>query len=117
MLVRRRSSTSSGVVVFGGSIGDGPVTGANVTVLSAQGETLGTITSDRNAAYQARITPEAGDYPIQLVVSGGTDLVTGRQPDFQMESFKAYPQDTIVNVNPFSTLVSQVARRLPGGLN
>ena len=111
------ASTSSGVVVFGGSIGDGPVTGANVTVLSARGGVLGTTTSDRNAAYQARITPAAGDYPIQLVVSGGTDLVTGRQPDFQMESFKAHPQDTIVNVNPFSTLVSQVARRLPGGLN
>jgi len=111
------ANTYSGAVVFGGSIGDGPVTGATVTVLSAQGETLGTITSDRNASYQARITPEAGDYPIQLIVSGGTDLVTGRQPDFQMESFKAYPQDTIVNVNPFSTLVSQVARRLPGGLN
>lgn len=111
------ASTSSGVVVFGGSIGDGPVTGANVTVLSARGDTLGVITSDRNAAYQARITPEAGDYPIQLIVNGGTDLVTGRQPDFQMESFKAYPRDTVVNVNPFSTLVSQVARRLPGGLN
>lgn len=111
------ANTSSGVVVFGGSIGDGPVTGANITVLSARGDTLGTITSDRNAAYQARITPADGDYPIRLVVSGGTDLVTGRPPDFQMESIKAYPQDTIVNVNPFSTLVSQVARRLPGGLS
>ncbi len=110
------ANTTGTEVVFAGSVGDGPVTGASINVISARGHTLGTFVSDSKATYQARVRPAMADYPLRLVVSGGIDLVTGRQPDFQMESVMVRATETVVNINPFSTLVTQVAGRLPGGL-
>jgi len=108
---------SSGEVTIGGSVGDGPVTGSTVTVYNASGDVIDTIVSDSHAKYQARIKAKGRDYPLRLEATGGTDLVTGRAPDFEMVSVIAHPSIKTANINPFSTLIVQVAEQLPGGLD
>ena len=100
-----------------GSVGDGPVTGATVTVYSARGAVLGTMQSDGSASFRTTIKSRGRDYPLRLVASGGTDLVTGSVPDFEMVSVVVHPSRKIANINPFSTLIVKAAESMPGGLN
>lgn len=104
-------------VVISGSVGDGPVTGATVTVYAIDGSVLGTMTSDSAASFRSTLNISATQYPLRVVVSGGIDLVTGSAPDFEMVSVMLEPSDLPVNVNPFSTLVVLLAENMPGGLN
>ncbi|MDH5515919.1 MAG: hypothetical protein OEY45_12250, partial [Gammaproteobacteria bacterium] len=106
----------SGEITVGGSVGDGPVTGATVTIYNAYGAVLDTLVSDSQAKYQIKIRAKGNEYPLRLEASGGIDLVTGRVPDFIMESVIAHPSVKTANINPFSTLIVQVAEQLPGGL-
>ena len=101
---------------IGGSVGDGPVVGATVTIYSASGSVLGTLQSDSNASYSSTVKAKGSDYPLRLVASGGTDLVTGGVPDFEMVSVVAHPSVENANINPFSTLIVKAAVTMPGGL-
>ena len=101
----------------GGSVGDGPVVGATVTVYSAKGDVLGTQQSDSTATYKLTVKAKGKDYPLRLVASGGTDLVTGSVPDFEMVSVVAHPSEKKANINPFSTLIVKSAEAMPGGLS
>ena len=107
----------AGGVTVGGSVGDGPVTGANVTVYNASGQVIDTLVSDSLAKYQVRINTASDDYPLRIESTGGIDLVTGRAPDFKMVSIIADSSIHTANINPFSTFIVQVAEHLPGGLN
>ena len=40
---------------IGGSVGDGPVVGATVTIYSVSGQVLGTLQSDSNAFYRSTV--------------------------------------------------------------
>ncbi len=104
-------------VVISGSVGDGPVTGATVTVYSNSGDILGAVPSDGNAFFSTTLQVADNQYPLRLVVSGGIDLVTGAEPDFEMVSVMLQPSDQQVNINPFTTLIVSIAENLPGGLN
>ncbi len=101
----------------GGSVGDGPVVGATVTVYSINGAVLGTQQSDSTATYKLTVKAKGKDYPLRLVASGGTDLVTGSVPDFEMVSVVAHPSEKKANINPFSTLIVKSAEAMPGGLS
>lgn len=103
-------------VTISGSVGDGPVTGATVTVLDASGAVLGTVVSDSGAGFRKTLKVKGNQYPLQLVASGGTDLVTGHAPDFKLVSVMLSPSDKVVNINPFSTLIVNTALRMPGGV-
>lgn len=104
-------------VVLGGSVGDGPVTGARVAVYNSSGQLVGTMVSDNSASFNATFRVKGNEYPLLLKVGGGIDLVTGMAPDFQMLSVMLKPSDKQVNINPFSTLIVKIAQSLPGGLN
>jgi hypothetical protein len=110
------ASTASPVEIAG-SIGDGPVTGATVTIYSKSGQQIGTIISDNTASFKSTFKVKGRDYPLLLEVTGGFDLVTASAPDFQMYSVMMKPRDKQVNINPFSTLCVKVAQSMPGGLN
>jgi Putative Ig domain len=103
-------------VSLAGSVGDGPVTGAIVEVWSAQGRLLSTLSSDNTASFNARLRVSRSNYPLLLKVTGGVDLVTGNAPDFQMTSVVTGRGSSRVNINPFSTLIVDIAQSLPGGL-
>ncbi|MBT8438412.1 MAG: hypothetical protein KJO91_01710, partial [Gammaproteobacteria bacterium] len=110
------SQTSGGEVTINGSVGDGPVIGATVTVYNSSGEVVDTILSDGQARYQSKIKAKGHEFPLRIEAIGGTDLVTGRVPDFNMQSVMAHPSVKAVNINPFTTLIVQVAERMSGGL-
>jgi hypothetical protein len=110
------SGTTTTAVVFGGSVGDGPVTGATVQVYSNTGTLLGTQVTDSAAEFRVTVKARGNEYPLLLKVQDGVDLVTGTAPDFTLLSLLQKPFDKQANINPFTTLMVKVAERLPGGL-
>jgi hypothetical protein len=107
---------ATSTVVFSGSVGDGPVTGASVQIYSSSWVLLGTTVTDSSAGYHASIEVQDGDYPLRLQVSNGVDLVTGTSPDYTLASLLQSPTDQTANINPFTTLIAKVAERMSGGL-
>ena len=69
------------------------------------------------ASFSARIRVWRSSYPLLLKVRGGIDLVTGKEPDFEMVSVMLDRSARAVNINPFSTLIVRIAQSLPGGLD
>ena len=111
------AATLADDIQIAGSVGDGPVTGATVEVWNVRGEMIGSMRSDNTASFRSRIRVRRSSYPLLLKVRGGTDLVSGRAPDFQMLSVMQNRYTRQVNINPFSTLIVKIAQSLPGGLN
>jgi hypothetical protein len=103
-------------VTISGSVGDGPVTGATVTVYDVNGAVVDSTVSDSAANFRKTVQVKGKQYPLRLIVSGGVDLVTGQAPDFKMVSVMLRPSDKAVNINPYSTLIVNTAERMPGGL-
>ena len=104
-------------VDINGSVGDGPIVGATVDVYNHNGKLLGSVISDVAASYAFNIKTKGHDYPLLLKVSGGTDLVTGNVPDFELLSVAMSPSERSVNINPFSTLVVKMAQSMSGGVD
>jgi len=100
-----------------GSVGDGPVTGANVRVVSKDGKILAEFLSDASANYNIMLEMRSKYYPLTVKATGGTDLVTNRPPDFALTGavFES-GNSSVVNINPFSTVAVALARELSGGL-
>lgn len=100
-----------------GSVGDGPVVGATVRILTDDGRELGRLESDSGSTYNITVRTDSADYPLSIVSQGGTDLVTNGAPDFDLLSAVAAPGTrSIANVNPFSTFTVELARDLSGGI-
>lgn len=98
-----------------GSVGDGPITGATVSVLDANGATLMQTQSDMQANYRVEI-PIGAIFPLVVKAQGGTDMVTATPPSFTLYSVVNNPFSNIVNINPFSTIIYKAAATMPGGL-
>jgi hypothetical protein len=104
-------------VRIGGSVGDGLVTGATIVVYADNGDELGSMTSNSNASFQSTVSARKHDYPLLIKSTGGFDLVTGAEPEFEMLSVMLSRTDSQQNINPFTTLIVKTAQYLPGGLN
>ncbi len=104
-------------ITLTGSVGDGPVTGATVEIWSTQGRLIASMMSDNTASFRSRFRVRRSNYPLLLKVRGGTDLVTGSKPDFQLVSVMLDRYTRQVNINPFSTLIVRIAQSLPGGID
>ena len=100
-----------------GSVGDGPIAGANMRVLSKDGEIISEFQSDSSASYNILLETRSKYYPLTVEATGGTDLVTNQQPDFLLTGavFES-GASSVVNINPFSTFAVALARILSGGL-
>ena len=114
------SSTTSSTdiaVDLRGSVGDGPVVGAQLTVTASSGETLQNAVSDQQAGYNIQFKTKGKYYPLLIAATGGTDLVTNRAPDFALTSMATQPGGkAVTNLNPFTTLAIAVAKQMSGGL-
>ena len=94
-----------------GSVGDGPVIGALMSVKSSDGQMLAEFESDANASYDVLVRANSQNYPLTIEALGGTDIVTNNAPDFALAGAALGPADlTVANVNPFTTFVVEVAR-------
>lgn len=107
--------TSSVAVTLEGSVGDGPITDAQITIKDSLGAVVGTTVSDSTASYTITI-PVGVAYPVVIEATGGTDVVTGTAPDFIMLSVASNPSARTVNINPFSTMIVKTAQSMSGGL-
>lgn len=107
--------TSTVAVTLEGSVGDGPVTDAQITIKDYQGTVVGTTVSDSAAGYTITI-PEGVVYPVVIEATGGTDVVTGAAPDFTMLSVAFNTTTNTANINPFSTMIVKTAQSMAGGL-
>jgi len=100
-----------------GSVGDGPVIGALMSVRRSDGQKIAEFESDTNADYNITVHTKSKNYPLTIEALGGIDQVTNSAPDFDLVGAVLEQGDsTIANVNPFTTIAIEVARELPGGL-
>jgi hypothetical protein len=101
-----------------GSVGDGPIVGANVRVLTNDGTELATLESDGSASYTVTVRTKGKHYPLTIDARNGTDLVTNLTPDFDLVGAALEPgKKSVANVNPFSTLVYEMAKDMSGGVS
>lgn len=103
-------------VQISGSVGDGPVANAQLTVRSNSGQVLQNAVSSQLAGYDVALKVKGKYYALSLEASGGTDLVTNLPPDFKLKSAALDPRTgTIANLNPFTTLAVSTAGQMSGG--
>jgi hypothetical protein len=101
-----------------GSIGDGPIVGANVRVLAKDGTELAQLESDGSASYTVTVRTKGKHYPLTIDARNGIDLVTNLSPDFDLFGAALEPgKKSVANVNPFSTLAYELARDMSGGVS
>jgi hypothetical protein len=94
-----------------GSVGDGPVVAAQLSVMSSSGASLAELSSSSTADYDLSVLAGGDDYPLSITAEGGTDLVTGGPPDFRLVSAVLAPEsESVSNLNPFTTLIHGAAR-------
>ena len=99
-----------------GSVGDGPVVGASMRVISNDGSILNEFESDASAGYNIVVKTKGKYYPLTVDARGGIDIVTNLAPDFVLIGAALEPsKKVVVNVNPYSTLAMEIATDLPGG--
>lgn len=100
-----------------GSVGDGPIVGADITIRSRTGALLMKLSSSSTADYDLDIKTQGRNYPLAITADGGIDLVTGGPPDFRLDSGLLSPARwATVNLNPYTTLIFGAAR-LNGGVS
>lgn len=90
-------TTVTGIVV------DGPVAGALVVILDADGNELATEVTDNRARFTAFIPADAV-YPLTLFATGGVNLTTDADPGFRLEGVIAEAKQQRVVLSAFSTL-------------
>jgi hypothetical protein len=103
-------------VVLTGSVGDGPVIGANIQLRDRSGNLMAEMQSDAKAAYNITVATMSEDFPLLLEATGGTDLVTNRAPDFKLTgaAFNTGSQ-SVANLSPFSTFAVALTKYMSGG--
>ncbi|MFA7386480.1 MAG: putative Ig domain-containing protein [Thiohalobacteraceae bacterium] len=98
-----------------GSVGDGPVINADIFIFDSEGGLMASHKSDAFANYSLSFKAKGNPFPITLEAIRGTDLVTGMRPDFTLKSVSFSRSQKRVNLNPFTTLIVETARAMPGG--
>ena len=104
-------------VNISGSVGDGPLVNASITIRKKNGEELASFRSDGNASYDVALSVSERHFPLVIDATGGTDLVTNSAPDFALRGAVLSARDSVTaNVNPFSTIAYELAKDLNGGV-
>ncbi|VAX27505.1 hypothetical protein MNBD_NITROSPIRAE01-388 [hydrothermal vent metagenome] len=98
-----------------GSVGDGPIRDATITVKNANDTVILSTTGDAAAHYSLSV-PADTIYPLILTATGGIDMVSNVTPEFDLLSTVISPGDQTANITPFSTFIVKIAQALPGGL-
>ncbi len=107
---------ASAPLAIAGSVGDGPVANADLTFEDSNGQVIGTTTSDAAAKYAFEI-PAGTNLPVVIRASGGTDMVSGRELDFELVAVANTNADSTVNLTPQTTLTVATARCLDNDLS
>ncbi|MBF0110771.1 MAG: hypothetical protein HQL76_16515 [Magnetococcales bacterium] len=101
-------------VTVSGTVIDGPVIGARVTLIDSNGKSLIAIKTGTDAQYSI-VVPDGATYPLRVTVSGGTDKITEEAPA-AMDSLIASASQTTANITPMTTLIHQAVIANAGNL-
>src|SRR5512134_3952311 len=102
-------------IAIDGSVGDGPVAGAQVVVKSNTGAVLQDVASTQLAGYSVTLKTKGKYFPLFVEATGGTDMITNQPPDFALRSSALEPRGkTTANINPFTTLAMATAEQMDG---
>ncbi len=99
-----------------GSVGDGPIINADIFFFDRSGDLLAVENSDSFANFSKNFTAPSSAFPITIEAQNGTDLVTNATPDFTLRSVSLNQSQDTTNLNPFSTMIVEVAERMQGGI-
>ena len=104
-------------ITISGSVGDGPTVNSDVRIVAIDGTEIASFKSDASGSYSIDVVVKANQFPLLIDASGGTDIVTNAAPDFTMYgAVLSASNNTVANVNPFTTFTVEVARDMNGGL-
>jgi putative Ig domain-containing protein len=104
-------------VAIDGSVGDGPVAGAQIVVTSSAGTVLQSVVGTQLAGYSVTLKTRGKYFPLFVGATGGTDMITNQPPDFALRSSALAPSGkTTANINPFTTLALATAEQMGSGL-
>jgi len=109
------SSGNDKVHTIIGSVGDGPISNATITVKNANGDVVVTATGNAQANYTLSV-PVDTLFPLEITATGGIDMVSNAPPEFALIAAVMDSGDQTANLNPFSTFIVKVAQARPGGL-
>ena len=115
----QQSASHSGqrAVTIEGSIVDGPVDNRTITVRNTHGLLKKAFTEDGKGAFQLTTIFRDEDFPLLFTARDETQLLVVGDPGFTLLS--AIIRPTIgqrVSISAYSTLITSVALKLPGGL-
>ena len=103
---------------YGGAISAAPVVGAELFFFDRANAL---ITSDSRvdafANHQLAFQSNSIPYPVRVEAIRGTDLVTGMPLDFTLKAVALSSSQARVNLNPYSTLIVEMARTMTNGMN
>ena len=109
------SGTNSSNNTIPGTILEGPVVGATVTAYDTKGQQVGSsVKSGVDATFNIDI-PDDATYPIKLVMTGGTDQVTGETLKIELTSIITEKGQTAANISPITTMIYEAALAKAGG--
>ena len=100
-----------------GSIVDGPVDNRTITVRNASGQTKKILTEDGQGGFRLASVFSQADYPLIFTAEDEAQLLVMGDPGFTLMSTS--PRSAIVqqvSINAYSTLITKVALKLPGGI-
>ena len=99
-----------------GSVGDGPVASAQLTVRNNAGAVVQNAVGSQLAGYNVTFKTKGKFFPLFVDATGGTDLVTNLPPDFVLRSTALEPRNrAVANLSPFTTLALATAEQMSGG--
>lgn len=104
-------------VTVNGDVGVTGVTNSFIIVTKANGATAWSGRSSNNSDYSATMSVLSTDFPLTTLAFGGSDIVSGFSPDFNMRSMVLSPSTTVSNINPLSTIISATAGNQGRGVN
>ncbi|PCI11677.1 MAG: hypothetical protein COB71_11340, partial [Thiotrichales bacterium] len=104
-----------GIVSFHqGSVGNGPTVGATITIKDKHGAVLTSGATDVYEKYNISVSAMASSYPLIIEAVGGIDPVTNSEPTLLLRSIIPAPDSRIVNINPFTTFIVNIAEAMGG---
>ena len=104
-----QDETNVSGVVFEGAVQKG-----KVNAFDANGAVIATAETGDDAKYSLQI-PGGTQFPIEIQVTGGTDLVTGEPLEMTLSSILTEVNQSTANVSPITTVISKSSKARAGG--
>ncbi|MDX8378068.1 MAG: hypothetical protein R8L53_08615 [Mariprofundales bacterium] len=108
-----------GAVAITGTAMDGPLAGANIVITDSIGNQFFAMTA-ADGSYNVSV-PKNSSLPLEIVISGGIDTVTGAAPAFPVSTMVTTPMTNVTNLtanaNAITSMIVTTAKaRAAGGV-